>query len=701
MSYTLTFKPDFMKDFIRFGKNDQSRISRYLGEIEQKPNIPRGDTIKRLKYTDNLWRYRFANQRIIYAVFPEREAVMLLAIGLRDQVYDRLNYNPDAPNLAGFNEVLEKALNPDQEAPDQWGDFVREEELDEVPLTYIFTTNQLAEWSIPEEYHPLLMACRTEEALLDCDIPDFYKERIIDLMSTPGRIEEIVQQPTRVLDDVKALQEVSEGKRGLLDFLLFLDQEQESLVDWSLRGPTLVKGGAGSGKSTIALYRARALCQQASQQLIPPKILFATYTNSLVRASEQLLDHLLGDVKSNLSVSTVDSLARKIVADVDGKPNIHNPDFYFEAIRASKYVLEMSGDKQFLRFLRETKIESMGDDYLNDEFRWIIQGRGIKTIEEYLQTDRRGRGYGFNENMRRQVWKIYVLFLKYLEKKKSITWEMLRGRALEIVEKDLRTEDKYDFVLIDEAQDLSPVAIKLCLALCKAPAGVFLTADAGQSIYNSTFSWSRVHEDLNVRGRTRILKRNYRTTREIATAVNQILVEDGTGDAEVLDQFYVHSGPKPSYFEARDEEEMLYWTYQSINSARQKLGLPLSAVAVLSPTNRTAKHIAQKLSSLGLPIQYTAGRDLDITENCVKSITIHAAKGLEFPVLAMPYLEEGYLPNLDDTPPEELEVELSLQRRLCFVGCSRSMRRLFVAYRKDHKSRFIDNLDKWSKGNLH
>ncbi len=700
MTFTLTFKPDFMKDFIRLGRNDQTRITGYLSEIEAKPNVPRGDTIKRLKYTDKLWRYRFRDHRIVYAVFPNRKVVVLLVIGLRDKVYDRLNYNPDAPNLADFTGVLEEVLNPDAEAPQNWSDHIRPDPKIEIPLTYIFTKSQLSKWIIPGEYHHDLMECRTEEAFLECQIPDLYKEKIIDLMSSPARIEEIVQQQTRVIGRVDSLLDYSDGKMGVLDFLLFLDEDQEKLVDWSLSGPTLVKGGAGSGKSTIALYRAKALCDLAKQQLIPPRILFSTYTNSLVRASEQLLDHLLSNTEAEIEVSTVDVIARRIVNAVDGRPDIPRDDFLLEAIRASKFALEFSGDNQLQILMLKKQIERLGDEYIKDEFNWIIQGRGINTIEEYLKADRRGRGYGFNENMRRQIWKIYTSYLAYLESNNKLSWEMLRGRAYELLVRGQSSEKKFDYVLIDEAQDLSPMTIKLCVELCESPAGVFLTADAGQSIYNRTFSWNKIHADLKVRGRTRILKRNYRTTREIATAADQILLSSHDGDEEVLNQFYVHSGPKPQFFPARDEEEMMYWIYQSIKNAKHNLRLPNSAAAVLSTTNRLAKRIARKLSSLGLPTEYMSGKTLDLKRDCVKSLVIHSAKGLEFPILAIPYVEEGILPNIRDENAEDINEEIAHQRRLFYVGCSRAMRRLFVSFRQDERSRFMDDQTYWTEDTL-
>ena len=145
---------------------------------------------------------------------------------------------------------------------------------------------------------------------------------------------------------------------------------------------------------------------------------------------------------------------------------------------------------------------------------------------------------------------------------------------------------------------------------------------------------------------------------------------------------------------------MIYWIQRSIRFSIQKLRLPLSSVAILSRSNRQAEEIAQKMRNHGLRTEYMEGRKLDLNKECVKSLTIHAAKGLEFPVVALGYVEEGNLPNWSNYSDELGELELNLQRRLLYVGCSRAMRRLLVAYRKGMKSRFLQDLSCWKMDSI-
>src|SRR5262249_59448851 len=118
--------------------------------------------------------------------------------------------------------------------------------------------------------------------------------------------------PDLVVQDTEDLVRYKEG--DLLTFLLKLDEDQRQLTHWALQGPTMVKGGAGTGKSTVALYRVKAILERpgATGQ---EHVLFATYTRALIAASRQLLAQLLPpDQMARVRVATCDEIAREILA---------------------------------------------------------------------------------------------------------------------------------------------------------------------------------------------------------------------------------------------------------------------------------------------------------------------------------------------------------------------------------------------------
>ena len=698
MAFNIVQKPAFRADFLNLNKDLQRRVFAALEELESDPITPRGDTIKRLRHHEHLWRYRIGDYRMVYAVYDGHDLVQVLGIGPRGQIYERMAYQPEEPKYADYSSVLERALDPNQETPPEWQEYARRQPEKDTSRTlpYRLTPDQLTRWRIPSEFHPLLLHCETEDALLNCGVPENYIMHLIDCL-WPATAADMVNQPNLVIQQPDDMLRYAQG--DLIDFLLLLDPDQSQFVKWGLKGPTLVKGGPGSGKSTVAMYRIRALAEESAKSA-PEKtirVLFTTYTNPLVEFSRQLIEHLLEDVKDcpvDLEVSTLDRIAWHLVEEVEGRPQMAEHTDLIYALTSARTTFSPTGSSPLEAALLRNALSSLRDDYLIEEFEWVIEGQGIKSLEEYLKADRTGRGYAFDARMREVVWRVYEHTARFLATLKKTSWGSLRKRALEIIKAGRWQGQKWDYVLVDEAQDLTPVALALCVELCASPAGLFLTADASQSLYNKGFAWKNVHEALKVTGRTRILKRNYRTTRQIATAAAAIIHGTGAGDEEAIEQVFVHTGPRPVVYGALDEEEMFIWLAGQLTTAARELHLPTSAIAVLTPHNDLAKEAAEWLTRNGLPTTYVTGKQIDLKAPMAKALTIHSGKGLEFPIVALPFVEKGQLPrDLPDERADDLEKHLAQERRLLYVGMTRSMRRLFVTHRSGIASPFLEGLD--------
>lgn len=693
--FTLGIKPAFLSDQLNLNKDLLKRVVNATEELVIAPDVPRGDTIKKLQYHDKLWRYRIGDYRLVYAVYKPQKLVQLLGIGPRGEVYERMGYKPDAPDYQDYSQIFESALNPNEETPADWLQYANPRPVEDTSRTlpYKLTSERLTAWRIPAEFHGTLTNCETEDQLQNCGVPDNYIFHLIECM-WPANAAEIVQQPNLLVDKPDDLLRYADG--DLIGFLLLLDGDQERMVDWALRGPTLVKGGPGSGKSTVALYRVRALIEHFAEQHQVPRVLFTTYTNSLVEFSRQLLGNLLGNIPGSsydLEVSTVDRIAMQIVTNSNGKPDMATEQDLIYALTVARSAFTPQTTNPLEIILIRNAIASLRDDYLIDEFEWVIEGRGIKTLGEYQETDRSGRGYAFDARLRTAVWNLYQNALSFLASVNKLTWGGLRNQALEIIHSGMAI-DKWDCVIIDEAQDLTPIALALCIELCQDPSGIFLTADASQSLYNRGFAWKNVHETLRVTGRTRILKRNYRTTRQIALAALSIMQNTQAGDQEAMQQQYVHVGPLPKIYTAIDETDQYLWLASQLINATRELHLPFGAIAILTPHNHLAKDAANQLSQHGLPTQYMQGKRLDLESPLAKSLTIHSCKGLEFPIVAIPNMEEGVLPQLpSDERAEDWDKQMDQERRLFYVACTRAMRRLYVTYRTGRRSSFLLNLE--------
>lgn len=706
MSYILTMRDSFTTDFTRLPRQLQTRMEQINKELRENPTQV-GGNIKKLKGFETLWRYRVGDYRIIYAVIDQ--FVEYLMAGPRGSIYDRLdNYNPDAPDAARAQK-LEAMFFPDsdvakrQTQDEHWYEYAnqlaqRQITKVDTPLPELLTPEKLALWNVPAIYHNRLMECQTEaqlNQLFDLNsVPDEIMAVLIDRI-WPKHAGVIASQPVRVITADEDLNQFVEGK--ISAFLLKLDPQQETLVDWALEGPTLIKGGPGSGKSTVAMYRVRAVIERAkSRNEVLPKILFTTYTNSLVNVTTELLHRLLGADASTCEVTTVDKLATSLAwqsakTSGDVLPNSRASDQdWRDALQAVRPQFTPTVGNPLENALAVKALAALEDNYLLEEFDWVIEGRGLKTLANYLNADRSGRGQALPERIRKAVWQLYEKVKQQLLQQKMMSWGDVRRRAIEYV---TACGGFYDYVIIDEAQDLTPLGLQLCAVLAKDARNIFLTADVSQSIYNRSFSFSKVNEMLNVSRRTRHLKRNYRTTYEIMRAALQIMNGEA-GDPETLTQTCLHYGPKPTLIITSDEGQNVHEIQDYIVRQARTLGLPPGAAVILCRSNNMAKEIATRLTETGLKAKYTAGDSMRIETSEVKVMTIHASKGLEFPIVVLPFVDRDVLPRrITSENTEEIQSHENRERRLFFVAASRAMRSLLITTSGGEKSSpFIEPL---------
>lgn len=689
----LNTKQTFWNELLALPRHVLPAVTEKVTRLLADP-LPDGDLKKKLKGQEGVYRLKVGDYRILYT-FGDTW-IRLLCIRPRRDVYE---------NLEQVTWEGPEALPP-QDAPDSVGgdgetrgvavpaapDYVDEAAADAGAavtgtLPQPITSDWLTSLNIPAEYHQELAVCTDEARLLDAPVPMWVLDRVLDnIWERP--LAEVIQQPDYVVNSPEDLERFAEG--DLLGFLLKLDDEQAELASWRLNGPAIIKGGPGTGKSTVALYRVKSLLDRAEAAGQPaPRILVTTYTNALTRFSEQLLKQLLGHRAHLVTVATADHLARTIVERVEKVPDPIDPQSLTAIVEDVRARFVPPGRNDFEREMRRKALGGLRVDFLLAEFEWIIEGRSLTTLDQYLAADRSGRGIPLNAGMREAVWHLYQNVRDEIERKGLTTYWRVRNRALDLVRSDMY-RDRFDAVIIDEAQDLTPAALALLVEVCRDHAGLYLTADASQSLYSRGFTWARVHEQLQLRGRTALLRRNYRTSRAIAEAASAFLRETGAGDPECLGQDYVHDGPRPVLYECRSAQQQWQATADFIRDMARRFRLPTHAAAVLVPSKAAGEQAAVELTRLGLPARFMKGTELDLSADVVKVLTLHSAKGLEFPIVVIHGLREGTLPRIPrDMPADEAEEETQAYRRLLFVGITRAMRALMVAYPWSKPSPFV------------
>src|SRR6266496_2502846 len=252
-----TMKPSFTNEWLTLAPKEAHQVLEKINLLVQDPT-PDAKVKKQLKHMNGrLHRLRSGDFRIFYTF--EQPYISILALRRRDD--DTYDEDMDVEFLGGLDPQFDEAQTNKGAQPD--GERILAPKAPQKkPLPEPITEELLANLKIPEPCHTRLLLIQTQEDLLDCPgVPIDYLLQINEYMFERPLVE-VLQQPDYLLNDVNDLLRYKEGE--LLGFLLKLSPEQEKYVTWGMKGsgPTLLKGGPGTGKSTIALYRVRSLVHE-------------------------------------------------------------------------------------------------------------------------------------------------------------------------------------------------------------------------------------------------------------------------------------------------------------------------------------------------------------------------------------------------------------------------------------------------------
>ena len=669
----LNLKPAFLRELNAFPPAQAAMLWEKIGFLVDDP-LPDGKLKKKLVGKDDLYRLRVGDHRLFYT-FGDAW-IRLLALRKRDDRTYRDGVDgvhADAPETsapAPDDDAVDAALARDEGRSFR---FDASSKATGRPLPRALTRAWLAELQVPAAHHDALLRCEREDDLLDAPVPAEVAERVLDALF-PRPIAEVAKQPDLVVRSTDDLVRYAEGE--LITFLLKLDPAQERLTRWALQGPTLVKGGAGTGKSTVALYRVRAVLERKGAR--PDEtVLFTTYTRALERATGQLLDQLLPPaMRARVRVSTCDTIAREVVAASRAVGSFADAGVLRKMLRDLRSTFEPAGPSSFERKLRAKALARLSDDYLLEEFEWVIEGRDLASLDEYLAAPRPGRGVVLGEKLRAAVWELRAAFQERIAAARLETFPDLRREALARLRAGL-FPTRFDHVVVDEEQDLSPASLALLAELAASPAGIFLAADAKQSLYSRNYTFASAHPRLDFRGRTALLARNYRSTAEIDRAAFAVLAPESGETLEASES--PHSGPLPVIARGMEPAEEGAWAARFLRQMAKHLRLQVQAGAVLVPDAEAGVALAQSLQREGVAARYFPGKELDLREPVVKVLTLHSAKGLEFPMVVLAGLRPGTWPTPESfIAPEACDEAMRNHRRLLYVGMTRAMRGLLV-----------------------
>ncbi len=549
---------------------------------------------------------------------------------------------------------------------------------------------QLLAYGVPQEWLTDVRAA-DEDSLLELadHLPGEAAEALLELATggkpTLPRVADKGDDPFQHPDAqrrFRVMSDMDELARALQypwdKWTVFLHPGQRQLVDRDYNGAARVSGSAGTGKTVVALHRTVHLALKDEDA----RVLLSTFSDTLANALRGNLYRLIWNTPKlgeRIDVAAMEAIGIRLYSATFGKPALAGRDEISALLRdAAAMVGGMKANAAFLL--------SEWDD--------VVDTWQIDDWETYRDAKRLGRKTRLPEAQRALYWQAFAQVKAQLKQSGKITAAEMFARLAEVMLK--RKNPIFDYIVVDEAQDISVQQLRFLAAIAGNRANaLFFAGDLGQRIFQAPFSWK--HLGVDVRGRSRTLNINYRTSHQIRSQADRLLgpeVSDVDGNVESRKgTISVFNGPEPnicSYADADAEIQAVgAWLKQCNRSGvvPQEIG-----VFVRSESELFRAQAAVKAADLRGRV---LGKDMATEEGFVSITTMHLAKGMEFRVVAVVACDDEIIPSQMriDTAADEAELTeiYNTERQLLYVACTRARDQLHVSAVKP-ESEFLGDL---------
>ena len=460
---------------------------------------------------------------------------------------------------------------------------------------------------------------------------------------------------------------------------VFLHPAQREMVERDYSGPARVSGSAGTGKTIVALHRAVYLARTNPDA----RVLLTTFSEILANALRVQLRRLISTeprLAERLEVHSMDSLGARLYESTFGASRFPTQAW----LRATLQSISASSPSHKFTL-----------SFLLSEWTDVVDAWQLHTWEDYREVKRLGRKTRLPEAQRERLWAMFSALVAQIKAEGMITQSgVFHTLATHLVG---RKHLPYDYAVIDEAQDVSIPQFRLLAALgTRASNALFFTGDLGQRIFQQPFSWKAL--GIEIRGRSKTLNINYRTSHQIRMQADRLLepevtdvdgnVEDRSGTISVFDG----AAPSIKPFAAPEDEcaAVAEWLQARISEGLQphEIGIFVRSTAEIGRAQTAAQAAGVPTKLLDELVETTVG---------FASIgTMHLAKGLEFRAVAVMACEDEVIPLLEriDSAGEESELEeiYNTERQLLYVACTRARDYLLVTC-GGPASEFLDDLN--------
>ncbi|MFH1953312.1 MAG: UvrD-helicase domain-containing protein [Pseudomonadota bacterium] len=558
--------------------------------------------------------------------------------------------------------------------------------------------HHLLKLGVPEIQIPLVRSLKTEAELDDAgeELPQEAYEALF-FLAAGDSLENVLRSmetadPSKVVDtqDYEAALDKPDSKRRffvvedelelasilnapLEKWRVFLHPAQRKLVERDWNGPVRVLGGAGTGKTVVAMHRARWLAQYVFNKE-NDRVLFTTFTRNLA-----------ADIRQNLTNICTPQVMRRIEV-------INLDKWVSDFLRKNGYDFKIDYGR-LIEPLWKRALDMAPSDldfepsFYREEWERVIQSKAVTSLEGYFKAARVGRGTRLSRKARKAIWSVFEEYRLQLDEHR------LREREDALRDARLLLKNKnevlpYHAVVVDEAQDMGDEAFRLIRQMIPGENrknDLFVVGDAHQRIYRHKVVLGRC--GINIIGRGRKLRINYRTTDEnrkwAVGLLRGLEVDDldgGVDDQKGYKSLLHGIAPRVMGFEAFEQELEYIIAYLKRIEAG---GDPLRGVALVARTDSLLRQYESDLREKGIAIIFIRRSEAeDQSAPGLRMATMHRVKGLEFDRVMIAGVNDGIVPfegygRGSSDPVVQRDSEMQ-ERALLYVSATRARKEVLV-----------------------
>lgn len=456
---------------------------------------------------------------------------------------------------------------------------------------------------------------------------------------------------------------------------VFLHPSQRLYVEHDYHGPFRLLGGAGTGKTVVAMHRAKRLAARLLRSGSRQKVLFTTYSRNLATDIASNLKLICtADEFNTIDVVNLDKLVKDLLMG-----HGYSGEIWYDGSRDHGNDLDAAWRKAITSIgVNDSKLTV---SFFKSELSQVIVPQQVRNAADYMRVLRKGRGTRLNRAQKLAVWQVVETYRRIMQANGAYDVDTAMQNVVSLLTQG-DAPRKYAHVVVDEGQDFSTPAYRVIRALVdEGDNDIFIVGDAHQRIYGHTAVLSKC--GIRIQGRARKLRINYRTTEQIRSAADSIFRSSGAdvadsvfaavrgigdaspattfddldgGESPTGDSRSLMSGPVPEtrrFASQSDEMDAVReWIYGLCGTAENMAGDEFDGERV-DPRNvcvvaRSRYCIDQWREALnnGLPYGvYQLGRDAENRQRQgIRVATMHRVKGLEFDYVVVVDVNDGVCP---------------------------------------------------------